>query len=117
MEMDANPDKKKEYLESLKPRISAAALKAVENRLNEAIEHAKKLSEDGKVYEDADWKDRNKLGLMPEIDQQVMIKRSDGNKVTVNSKIACVRDFLIRECPSIYKRDFLHLMFQKPQSA
>jgi hypothetical protein len=29
MEMDANPDKKKEYLESLKPRISAAALKAL----------------------------------------------------------------------------------------
>ena len=50
MEMDANPDKKKEYLESLKPRISAAALKATENRLNEAIEHAKNLSLDGKVY-------------------------------------------------------------------
>ena len=118
MEMDANPDKKKEYLESLKPRISAAALKATETRLNEAIEHAKKLSEDGKVYEDADWKDRNKLGLMPEIDQQVMIKRSDGKKVKVKpSGIPCVRDFFIRECPSIYKRDFLHLMFAKPQSA
>ena len=117
MEMDANPDKKKEFLESLKPRISAAALKATENRLNEAIEHAKKLSEDGKVYEDADWKDRGILGMMPDLATNVKIKRSDGNKVTVNSKIACVRDFLIRECPSIYKRDFLHLMFQKPQSA
>ena len=117
MEMDANPDKKKEYLESLKPRISAAALKATENRLNEAIEHAKKLSEDGKVYKDADWKDRGILGMMPDLATNVKIKRSDGNKVTVNSKIACVRDFFIRECPSIYKRDFLHLMFQKPQSA
>ena len=117
MEMDANPDKKKEYLDSLKPRISAAALKATENRLNEAIEHAKNLSLDGKVYKDADWKDRGILGMMPDIATNVKIKRSDGNKVTVNSKIECVRDFLVRECPSLYKRDFLHLMFAEPDKA
>ena len=118
MEMDANPDKKREYLESLKPRISAAALKATENRLNEAIEHAKNLSLDGKVNKDADWKDRGILGMMPDIDQQVTITKSDGKKVKAkHNDNAYVRDFVIRECPSLYKRDFLHLMFVKPESA
>ena len=118
MEMDANPDKEREYLESLKPRISAAAVKATENRLNEAIEHAKNLSLDGKVYDEAQWKDRGILGMMPDIDQQVTITKSDGKKVKAkHNDNAYVRDFLIRECPSIYKRDFLHLMFAKPQSA
>jgi len=118
MEMDANPDKKKEFLESLKPRISAAALKATENRLNEAIEYAKNLSLDGKVYDEALWKDRGILGMMPDIDQQVTITKSDGKKVKAkHNDNAYVRDFLVRECPSLYKRDFLHLMFAKPQSA
>ena len=118
MEMDKDPAKKEEFLNTLKPRISAAALKATENRLNEAIEHAKNLSLDGKVYDEAQWKDRGILGMMPDIDQQVTITKSDGKKVRVKPVgIPYVRDLLVRECPSIYKRDFLHLMFAKPQSA
>lgn len=101
-----------------KPRISAAALKATENRLNEAIEHAKNLSLDGKVYKDADWKDRGILGMMSDIASNVKIKKSDGSTVTAKAnKIECVRDYLVRECPSLYKRDYLHMMFVKPQSA
>ena len=86
--------------------------------LIKAIEHAKNLSLDGKVYDEAQWKDRGILGMMPDIDQQVTITKSDGKKVKAkHNDNAYVRDFVIRECPSLYKRDFLHLMFAKPQSA
>ena len=57
MEMDAHPDKKKAYLDTIRPRISDAALKATEMRLNEAIEYAKKLDK-GKVLGNDDWKDK-----------------------------------------------------------
>ena len=56
-------------------------------------------------------------GLKPGIDKQTTINKSDGRKVTVKSNIECVRDFLVRECPSLYKRDYLHMMFVKPESA
>ena len=36
--------------------------------------------------------------------------------VTVDRDIGCVNDFLIQNCPSYFKRDYVHLMFKKPKT-
>ncbi|MBR3221761.1 MAG: hypothetical protein IKF72_05950 [Kiritimatiellae bacterium] len=117
MEMDRDPAKKQAYLGSLASRISPKALKATENRLNEAIEHAKKLKQDGKVYNAEQWKINKNLRWMSPIEPELTIKKSDKTVVTVNRSIDCVNDFLVQDCPSYFKRDYMHLMFNKPKSA
>ena len=32
------------------------------------------------------------------------------------SGIKCVNDFVIQNCPSYFKRDYVHLMFKKPKA-
>jgi hypothetical protein len=113
MELDQNPDKMQGYLNSLKPRVSADALKAVELRLKEAIEHAKKLANEKKVYGEDEWKNPTNLSKMTEIPTKVEIKKSDGNTVSANLKLKCVKDFIVRDCPSFYKREFFQDMFNK----
>ena len=115
MEMDNDPAQKQAFLDTLKPRISPEALKATENRLNEAIAHAKNLNLDNKVYGDAQWRDPMHLNQMSGIKSKVAIKKSDGKTVEVDDKIDCVKDFGVRNCPSFYKRDFLNKMFAKPK--
>ena len=111
MEMDKNPDKKKEFLKSLKPRISADALKATENRLNEAIEYAKSLDK-SKVYGNDEWKDPKRLSNMPMIERSVGIVNSDGKTVVVDRNMGdFVVKYLTNSCPSYYKRDNLQYMF------
>lgn len=117
--MDADPAKKQAFLDSIKPRIAEAALKATENRLNEAIEYAKKLDK-SKVYGNNDWKDVDRRSKMPWIKSKVEIVNSDGKKVEVdrkmgedeNKKSNFVAKYLTNSCPSYYKRDYLHKMFK-----
>ena len=119
MEMDADPAKKQAFLDTIKPRISEAAMKASENRLNEAIEYAKKLDK-SKVYGNNDWKDVDRRSKMPWIKSKVEIVNSDGKKVEVdrkmgedeNKKSNFVAKYLTNSCPSYYKRDYLHKMFK-----
>ena len=115
MEMDRDPAKKQAFLESIAPRISPDALKATEARLDEAIAHAKTLDKEGKVYGDAQWKNRLKLSQMPAIESSVKIQKSNGKTIEVTSDIGCVSLYCVRSCPSLYKRDFFHSMFAKPK--
>ena len=117
MDMDAHPEKKQAYLDSIAPRISKNALKATERRLNEAIQYAKQLKQDDKVYSAEQWKNYRKQNWMSPIESEIKIKKSDQTEVTVDSSIKCVNDFLIQDCPSYFKRDYVHLMFKKPQHA
>jgi len=117
MAMDRDPAKKQAYLDSIAPRISPAALKATENRLDEAIDHAKKLRTENKVYGEAQWKDHKNLRRMSGIEADVTIVKSDKKVVTVKHDIECVDDFLVRDCPSYYKRDYFQMMFKKPKPA
>ena len=118
MEMDADPDKKKTFLDTIKPRISDAALKATEMRLNEAIEYAKKL-DNSKVFGNDDWKVKERLSKIPWIKSKVGIVNSDGKTVEVDRKMGedenkkgnFVGKYLTNSCPSYYKRDYLHKMF------
>ena len=118
MEMDKDPSKKQDYLNSLAPRISKEALTATESRLNEAIEHAKKLDKEGKVFGNDDWKDKERLSKMPMINRSVEIVNSDGKTVVADRKMGVnkkgrnfVVQYLTNSCPSYYKRDNLQYMF------
>ena len=59
MEMDKDPSKKQDYLNSLAPRISKEALTATESRLNEAIAHAEKLFNERRVVAKDDFKKKD----------------------------------------------------------
>ena len=111
MEMDKDPSKKQDYLNSLAPRISKEALTATESRLNEAIEHAKKLKEAGKVYGTNQWQDKTNLFTMTGVAPSVEIEKSDGTTITADPNLQHVRDFCTRDCPSLYKREKFDNMF------
>ena len=115
MALDEDPAKKKAYLDSLAPRISPEALRATEARLDEAIAHAKTLEKNGKVYGKAQWQNEDNLKAMTGSKATVTITKADGSKVKADNKIECVRDYNQRKCPSFFKREFLHQMFDKPQ--
>lgn len=112
MEMDKDPSKKQDYLNSLAPRISKEALTATETRLNEAIDHAKKLKDAGKVYGTEQWQNKTNLFTMTGVAQSVEIEKSDGTTITADpNSLQHVRDFCTKECPSLYKREKFDNMF------
>ena len=113
--MADDPAKKQAYLDSIAPRISPDALKATEARLDEAIDHAKALKEKGKVYGKEQWQNEDNLKDMTGFKASVTIKKTDGSTVKVDNKIECVRDYNQRKCPSFFKREFFHKMFDKPE--
>ena len=84
-----------------------------ETRLNEAIDHAKKLKEAGKVYGTNQWQDKTNLFMMTGVVQSVEIEKSDGTTITADSNLQHVRDLCTRECPSLYKREKFDGMFVK----
>ena len=118
MDMDEHPEKKQAYLDSIAPRISKNALRATERRLNEAIEYAKQLKKNDMVYGAEQWKNYRKQNWMSPIESELKIRKSDNKTVvTVDRDLKCVNDFLIQNCPSYFKRDYVHLMFEKPKPA
>ena len=93
------------------------ALRATERRLNEAIAYAKQLKKDGKVYNAEQWKVYRNQNWMTPIESELRIRKSDNKTVvTVDRDLKCVNDFLIQNCPSYFKRDYVHLMFKKPKT-
>ena len=115
MAMDEDPAKKQAYLDSIAPRISSDALRATEARLDEAIAHAKKLAANGKVYGKTQWQNEDNLKAMTGSKATVTITKTDGSKVKADNNIECVRDYNQRKCPSFFKREFFHQMFNKPE--
>ncbi len=116
MEM-ADPAKKQEYLDSIKSRVSREALEATSARIDEAIAYAKKLNDGGKVYGKEQWRDWNKIVAMTGVKATVTITKTDNTKIKAGNDIECVRQYNDRKCPSFFKREFLHKMFDKPQMA
>ena len=115
MEMDEDPAKKQAYLDSIASRISPDALKVTEARLNEAIAHAKTLNKKGKVYRQPQWQNEDNLKGMTNFKANVTITKSDGSTIKPDGNdIECVRDYNERKCPSFFKREFHHRMFEKP---
>ena len=46
----------------------------------------------------------------------VTITKTDGSKVKPDNNIECVNDYTERNCPSIFKREYLHQMFDQPKT-
>ena len=112
MEMDKDPARRQEYLDSIRPRISPAALEATRTRLDEAIEHAKSLAGKGKVYGDEQWQ----KPVMTPLDKNVKITKSDGTSVTFTDNIPFVKSYILHKCPSYFMRDHFDKMFEKPKT-
>jgi hypothetical protein len=103
---------RRDYIESLRLRLSDEALEATKKRLDSAIEHAEKLFNEGKVYGDAQWRDPKVLSSLSERKTKEEIVQSDGRKVEVDgSKGQFVSEYFRTSCPSYYKRDYYDKMF------
>ena len=112
IEMDNNPAKKEAYLQSIAPRISPEALRAAEGRLNDAIEHAKKLAGQGKVYGEDKWRDPSVLSQMTKQKTTVAIEKSDNStKEFVVTRGGILQEYAETSTPSLYTRDFFDEMF------
>ena len=112
MEMDGKDSaKRKEYLDAIAPRISPAALKAAESRLDDAIAHAKKLHAEGKVYKQEDWQDAGKRKAMKPLDKEVTVTKNDGTVLTPPLTKQYVTSYRVNSCPSYYRRDYIAGMF------
>ena len=110
----ADPVKKRAYLDTIRSRVSSEALEATSARIDEAIAYAKKLNESGKVYGKDRWRDWNKIVAMPGVKANVTVTNVNGDKLRVEGDIEIVSDYNERKCPSFFKREFLHRMFDKP---
>ena len=69
----------------------------------------------GKVYRKPQWQNEDNLKGMTSFKSNVTIKKSDGSTIKPDGNdIECVRDYNERKCPSFFKREFHHRMFEKP---
>lgn len=115
--MDGDTAARRAFLGSIAPRISPDALKAAEARLDEAIAHAKALKAKGKVYGTDQWQNQKNIAAMTATKASVTITKSNGGQIKATHEIECVRDYNERICPSFFKREFFHNMFNKPKQS
>ena len=115
--MDGDTAARRAFLDSIAPRISPDALKAAEARLDEAIAHAKALKAKGKVYGTDQWQNQKNIAAMTATKASVTITKSNGGQIKATHEIECVRDYNERICPSFFKREFFHNMFNKPKQS
>jgi hypothetical protein len=94
--------------------VSPEALEATSKRIDEAIAYAKKLNDSGKVYGKEQWRDWNKIVAMTGVKATVTITKTNNTILKAGNDIECVRDYNDRNCPSFFKREYLHKMFDKP---
>ena len=62
----------------------------------------------------AQWQNEENLKAMTGTKKTVTITKADSSTVKAENTIECVRDYNQRKCPSFFKREFLHQMFNKP---
>ena len=87
------------------------ALKAAEQRLDDAIAHAKKLNAKGRVFDEGDWTDERKLSGLTNLKTKLEFVKYDGTTKTVKPGVKGVKDYLETSTPSLYKRDKFDKMF------
>ena len=112
MQMRGNTAARKNFLASLRPRLSPEALRATEMRLDDAIKHAEQLHREGKVYGDAQWRDGETLSKMSVRKTEEEVELSDHRHVEIDDDNGqFVSDYFRTSCPSYFTRDYYHLMF------
>ena len=86
-------------------------------RLDDAIEYAKYLNDNGRVFDDTSWQTPAKLKHLTGIKATVTVYASDGGSAKLGDNTPYVTDFLIRTCPSYYKRDYMNFLFAEKNNA
>ena len=108
MEIDTNPAMKQAYLDSIAPRLSAAAFAAARTRLADAIAYAKALKDMGHVSGDEEWTSPLKVRALEKMQKGVTITRHDGSTIYKSADDSSyVNLYTINTCPSYFNRDFL----------
>ena len=82
-----------------------------EQRLDDAVAHAKKLNAKGRVFDEGDWTDERKLSGLANLKTKLKFVKYDGTTKTVKPGVKGIKDYLETSTPSLYKRDKFNKMF------
>ena len=69
------------------------------------------------VFDDTAWQTPAKLKPLTGIKSTVTVYASDGGSAKLSDKTPYVGPFLIRTCPSYYKRDYMNFLFTEKNNA
>ena len=101
-----DPARRKEYLDSIRPRLSPASYAAAESRLDDVIAHAEELGRQGKIVEAGGWAN---VQEQPLATGKVTVYKQNGDAKQLGGEIArYVNEFF---CPSYFARDGLAKLF------
>ena len=109
----------KDKLESL-AKDATAKLKALDKFSGRELAEALMKDKSGDlVWRKGFWSmNPTAKAVKAPIESELKIRKADNKTVvTVDRDLKCVNDFLIQNCPSYFKRDYVHLMFEKPKPA
>ena len=98
--------RRKEYLDSIRPRLSQASYAAAESRLDDVIAHAEELGRQGKIVEAGGWANEQEQPLATD---KVTVHKQNGAAKRLGGEIA--QDVNGLFCPSYFARDGLGKLF------
>ena len=101
-----DPARRKEYLDSIRPRLSPASYAAAESRLDDVIAHAEELGRQGKIVEAGGWAN---VQEQPLATGKVTVQKQNGDIKHIGGEIA--RDVNEFFCPSYFARDKIDKLF------
>ena len=101
-----DPARRKEYLDSIRPRLSPASYAAAESRLDDVIAHAEELGRQGKIVEAGGWAN---VQEQPLATGKVTVHKQNGDIKHIGGEIA--RDVNEFFCPSYFARDKIDKLF------
>ena len=106
MELKPGQARRKEYLDSIRPRLSPASYAAAESRLDDVIAHAEELGRQGKIVEAGGWAN---VQEQPLATGKVTVQKQNGDIKHIGGEIA--RDVNEFFCPSYFARDKIDKLF------
>ena len=98
--------RRKEYLDSIRPRLSPASYAAAESRLDDVIAHAEELGRQGKIVEAGGWAN---VQEQPLATGKVEVYKQNGAAKRLGGEIA--QDVNELFCPSYFARDKIDKLF------
>ena len=97
---------RKNYLDSIRPRLSEASYNAAVSRLDDVIAHAEKLGRESKIVEENGWTD---VYEQPLATDKVSVRKQNGDEKQLGGEIAMrVNDLF---CPSYFAREKIDKYF------
>jgi hypothetical protein len=106
MELKHGQARRKEYLDSIRPRLSPASYAAAESRLDDVIAHAEELGRQGKIVEAGGWANEQEPPLAT---GKVTVHKQNGDAKRLGGEVAQGVNELF--CPSYFARDKIDKLF------